>query len=304
MLKSGLIIICLFLISTNIVYLQDKIAKTAEGQTIILKKDGTWFVKDNIDLHENKAITDDGKLVLLGRDGKWFIPNIIVTSPSQRQETNQYIVKNNGSSTGTLTIPYSSEMVTGTAYVHLPASMKSDLAKPRPLIMVLDPIGDATGVVARWRRAADRFGWFVASTPEIKDGTSDEQDMLHLLALLDGVAAKWPVDRQAVMLEGFSGTACAAYLHVIKRPDLFRGAIVECGHMGSFRNYRGHIRPGSLFYMAIRTDDFNEPAMRTLAKEFEHRGEIVKVIELPGGHEPLAGVGAVNALEWVNSMIK
>jgi predicted esterase len=294
----------LFLISTNNVYLQDKIAKTAEGQTIILKKDGTWHVKNNIDIHENKAITDDGELVLLGRDGKWFLPNIIVTSPSQQQETNQYIEKKYSSSTGTLAIPYSSAMVTWTACVCVPARTKSDFAKPRPLMLLLDPHGDAAGIVARWQHAADRFGWIVASTPAIMNGTLDEQDMLHLLALLDAVATKWPVDRRAVILGGFSGGACGAYRHALERPDLFRGAIVECGHMGPFRDLQDQIRPGSLFFLATRIQDFNAPAMRTLAKAFEDRGENVKIIELPGGHEPLTGADADDALEWINSLIR
>jgi predicted esterase len=304
MLKICSIILCLFLISTNNVYMQDKIAKTAEGQTIILQKDGTWHVKNNIDIHDNKAITDDGELFLLGRDGKWFLMNTIRTSPSQQQESNQYIEKNYNSSDGILTIPYSSATVAGTACVHLPASTKSGFAGPRPLMLLLDPSGNAAGIVARWQHAADRFGWIIASTPAIMNGTPSDQDLQHLLALLDAVVANWPIDRRAMILGGFSGGACAAYRHALERPDLFRGAIVECGHMGPFRDLQNQIRPGSLFFLATRIHDFNAPAMHTLAKAFEDRGENVKIIELPGGHEPLTGADADGALEWINSQIK
>ena len=304
MLKICSIIFCLFLISTNNVYSQDKIAKTAEGKTVILNKDGTWHVKNNIDIHDNKAITDDGELVLLGRDGKWFLTNTIVTSPSQHQGSNQYVEKKYSSSDGTLTILYSSATATGTACVYVPASMKSDFAESRPLMLLLDPHGDAADIVARWHHAANRFGWIVASTPAIMNGTHSDQDMLHLLALLDAVATNWLVDRRAVILGGFSGGACGAYRHALERPDLFRGAIVECGHMGPFRDLQNQIRPGSLFFLATRIDDFNAPAMRTLAKELQDHGETVKLIELPGGHEPLTGADADNALEWINSLIR
>lgn len=291
-------------ISTNTVYVQDKIAKTAEGQTIILKKDGTWHVKNNIDIHDNKAITDDGELVLLGRDGKWFLMNSIATSPSQQKESNQYIEKDYSSSDGILTIPYSSAMVNGTACVHMPASKRSNFAGPRPLMLLLDPDGEARSIVARWQHAADRFGWIVASTPAIMNGTPSDLDLQHLLALLDAVATKWPVNRQKVILEGFSGGACGAYRHALERPDLFRGAIVECGHMGPFRDLQDQIRPGSMFFLATRIHDFNAPAMHTLAKAFENHGENVKIIELPGGHEPLTGADADDALEWINSLIR
>ena len=171
-------------------------------------------------------------------------------------------------------------------------------------MLLLDPQGNAAGIVGRWQHAADRFGWIIASTPAIMNGTPSDQDMQHLLALLDAIITKLSVNRRAVILGGFSGGACGAYGSALERPDLFRGAIVECGHMGPFRELQDQIRPGSLFYLATRIQDFNAPAMRTLAKSLEDRGETVKLIELPGGHEPLIGADADDALAWINSLIR
>jgi predicted esterase len=304
MLRICSFIICLFLISSYDVYSQDKIAKTTDGQIIILKKDGTWKVNDNTDIHDNKATADDGQLVLLGRDGKWFLTNTIVTPPIQHRESNQYIEEESSSSNDFLKINYSNESAAGIGCVHLPVGMKNDFAKPRPLMLLLDPDGNAGDIVARWQYAADRFGWIISSTSTIMNGTSTEQDMLHLLALLDAVSVKWSVNRRAVILGGFSGGACGAYRHALERPDLFRGAIVECGHMGAFRDLKIQIHPGSLFFLATRTDDFNAPAMHTLAKTFEDHGETVKIIVLPGGHEPLIGADTYGALEWIDSLIR
>ncbi len=229
---------------------------------------------------------------------------VILILLSQHQESNQYVEKKYGPSDGTLTIPYSSATATGTACVHVPASMESDSAKSRPLMLLLDPDGNAAGIVARWQHAADRFGWIVASTPTIKNGNDTDQDMQHLLALLDAIATKWPVDRRAIILGGFSGGGCGAYRHTLERPDLFHGAIVECGHMGPFQDLQDRIHAGSIFFLATRFQDFNAPGMRTLAKALEGRGEIVKLIELPGGHEPLTGADADGALEWMNSLFR
>jgi predicted esterase len=171
-------------------------------------------------------------------------------------------------------------------------------------MLLLDPGGDAAGIVARWRHAADRFGWIIASTPVIKNGNDTENDMLHLLALLDAIGTNWPIDSRAMILGGMSGGGCGAYRHALERPDLFRGAIVECGHMGPFHDLQDRIRPGSIFFLATRDQDFNLPHMRTLAKALEGRGETVKLIELTGGHEPLRGDDADNALEWMSSQIR
>jgi predicted esterase len=298
------ILFCLFLIGTTNVYAQDKFAKTSDGQTVVLKKDGTWRVLNNTATHDNKAMTDNGELVLLGSDGKWFPTNVFAAPPSWSQGSNQSVEKEYSSSSGTFTIPYSSETASGTAFVHVPASGKNDLLKPRPLMLLLDPGGNAPGIVARWQHAADRFGWIVASTPVIKNGNNTDQDLLHLLALLDAVAANWPVDKNAIILGGMSGGGCGAYRHALERPDLFRGAIVECGHMGPFQDLQDRIRPGSFFFLATRDQDFNSPAMHTLAEALQERGETVKLIELTGGHEPLTGADADDALEWMNSMIK
>jgi predicted esterase len=171
-------------------------------------------------------------------------------------------------------------------------------------MMLLDPGGNAAGIVALWQTASDHFGWIVASTPAIMNGTDSSQILQHLLALQDAVAETWFVDRHAVILEGFSGGGCAAYRQVLMRPDLFRGAIVECGHMGPYLDLQDRIRPGSCFFLVTRSQDFNAQHMRDLAKVLEGCGETVKFIELLGGHEPIRGAEADDALRWINSMIK
>jgi predicted esterase len=298
------IVFCLLLLYTNIAYVQDKIAKTAGGQIVILRKDGTWNLQYDSELRDNKAITEDGQLVLLARNGKWFSTNVNVNSPTRRQESSRDDEKKYSSATGTFAFPYSSSTVSGTGRVHVPPIVKDGPAQPRPLMLLLDPDGNAVSIVARWQHAADRLGWIVASSSEIMNGTSDDQDIQHLSALLDAITAKWSVDAHAIILGGFSGGACSAYFHALVHPDLFRGAIVECGHMGAFRNLHHQISPGSIFFLATRTQDFNSPATHTLAKALEQNGETVKLIELPGGHEPLRGSDADGALEWIDSMIK
>jgi hypothetical protein len=87
MIRIYSIIFCLIFISTNYGCSQDKTATTAEGQTVILKTDGTWHIDANTKLHENSAVTEDGELVLLGGDGKWFLTKVTVPPPSQQQNT-------------------------------------------------------------------------------------------------------------------------------------------------------------------------------------------------------------------------
>ncbi|MBN1397710.1 MAG: hypothetical protein JXA06_06745 [Bacteroidetes bacterium] len=294
----------IIIIPTDLIYSQEKIAKTAGGQIVVLKENGTWEVKNNVQLQDNKAVTDDGQLVLLARDRRWFSTNTIAPPPLKHQESNQYVEEANNSPNDLLKINYSSKSTSGITCVFVPGRTKSDFAKSKPLMLLLDPHGNAGDIVARWKNAANRFGWIIASTPSITNETPGNQDMLHLLALLDAVAAKWNIEKHSVILGGFSGGACRAYGNVLERPDLFRGAIVECGHMRPFREFQGQIRPGSIFYLASRTNDYNLSATRTLAKALEDRGETVKIAVLPGGHEPLLSEDTADALGWMDSMIR
>lgn len=121
--------------------------------------------------------------------------------------------------------------------------MKSGFAESRPLMLLLDPNGNAAGIVARWEHSADRFGWIVTSTPAIKNGNNTDQDMLHLLALLDAVAAKWPVDRRAVILGGFSGGGCGAYRHTLSVPTCSGEPLLSAGIWVRFRISRIRYAP-------------------------------------------------------------
>ena len=213
-------------------------------------------------------------------------------------------INNAYSQKGILAFPYSDATVSGNACVYVPSGSGNDINEPRPVMLLLDPGGNAAGNVARWQPAADRFGWIIASTLAIMNGIDSSVIRQHLFALLEAIATKWSVDRNSVMLEGFSGGGCAAYRQVLMHPDIFRGAVVECGHMGPYMDLKDQIRPGSYFYLATRNQDFNEQQMRQLAIALGKSGETVEFIELSGGHAPISGAEAEDALKWIDSVLR
>jgi len=303
MTKSFLFVFCFIVFSLNVLYAQDITAKTDEGKIVTLKKDGTWQSNDNAALHANKARTTDGRLVFLMRNGTWFIPDSSPSTSIEQSSPKQSDDNKYSSVTGDYRIPYASATVNENAIVHIPPDLNINSTIPRPLMLLLDPDGNATGIVLRWRAAADRFGWIIAATPAIYNGTDSDKNLEHLLAMLDAIAATWPVDRNEIVLEGFSGGGCAAYRQALAHPELFRGAVVECGHMGPFQDLQDKIRPGSFFFLATRDQDFNLKYMRQLSIALEQTGQKVKYMEHAGGHEPIRGEDTEIALDWINSMI-
>jgi predicted esterase len=300
-LRIHLIICCVVLI-VSAAYPQEKIAKTPDGETVVLDKNGKWYFIHGEELRDGKAITFDGHVYILGKDGKWSSTSDIENPPSQPQKSYRQPERNYSSSAGNLTISYSDGIVSGNASVYVPAGVNT--AKPNPLMLLLDPGGNAAANVVRWQQAADRFGWIIASTPAIANGVDSSVIRQHLIAMLEAIASKWYVDRNVVMLEGFSGGGSAAYRQALMHPDIFRGAVVECGNLVPLIDLQNQIRPGSYFYLATRTQDFNEKQMRKLAAGLEKSGETIKFNELSGGHEPISGADATDALEWVNATIR
>jgi predicted esterase len=169
-------------------------------------------------------------------------------------------------------------------HLFVPASAE---AGPRPLILLLDPAGRSEAIVGRYALAAEKRGWLAASSSHVRNGTSDEADAAELVALLERVRAEHAVDPERIFAGGFSGGACGAYRLAIVRADLLSGAIVECGHMGSFREVGERVEATSRFYLFTRSQDFNRAATRTLHAELRRKGCRVDLAERPGGHEPM-----------------
>jgi tetratricopeptide (TPR) repeat protein len=91
MLKIYLVICYLILVGTDFIVQQDKIAKTPDGQMVILRKNGKWLFVNNIDLRDDKATSSDGHTVLLLKDGRWLLTNTTEASFSQQNYTFQNV---------------------------------------------------------------------------------------------------------------------------------------------------------------------------------------------------------------------
>jgi predicted esterase len=166
---------------------------------------------------------------------------------------------------------------------------------PTTLVLVLDNDGNAAGVVQRWASASRRFPWLLASSTHVRTGTPHEADEAELLALLAFVRQKYPVDDRRILVGGFSGSGVAAYAHVLTRPDWFRGAIVEGGHMLAWRELETSIPapkpaddPTRLhFYLFTCATDFNRENTNALLRAMQKHGFDVTYSEGQGGHRPM-----------------
>lgn len=175
--------------------------------------------------------------------------------------------------------------------------------EPRPLVLAADPGGRHDASMMRLLPAARAVRWIVATTPVVRNGTADTQDSRELAILRNEVERLFRVDRARIVLEGWSGTGCGAYAQILMNGSVYRGAIVENAHMGSWREY-GKLAPaGKVVYLFTRTDDFNAPHTRTLRDTMRAAGFTVEYEELPGAHVPLGPEEMLRAVRWMDARL-
>ena len=159
---------------------------------------------------------------------------------------------------------------------------------PRPLVLVLHPGGRAEYYGSSFMQSivepALRSWGAVMVAPDVPDGSwATERSERAVLALIEDVASRFPIDRDRVLVTGFSMGGRGTWYLAARHPEIFTGAIVMAGSPG-----RADLAAvGPPIYLIHSPDDevvpfaAAEEAYRTLAA----RDHPVELRVLPGfGH--------------------
>jgi len=167
--------------------------------------------------------------------------------------------------------------------------------RPRPLILALHPGGERSpyrgsvfmrGVVAP---ALNSLGAIMVAPDCPTRSWSDPAAEQAVLALLDQIMAEHPVDRQRILVTGFSLGGAGTWFMSSRHADLFSAAIPIAGRiadptlerLGAIPTYIIHSRQDEIVPF--------EPAERA-ARELEGMGRPVKFEALTGpGHFQMGG---------------
>lgn len=80
-----------------------------------------------------------------------------------------------------------------------------------PVLLILDPRGRARMAATRFRPAADRYGWILVSSNDIRSDTSWESNWKALAAVWTEIH-RYPIDPQRIYTAGLSGGAILAWV--------------------------------------------------------------------------------------------
>lgn len=168
-----------------------------------------------------------------------------------------------------------------------------DGVTPVPLIIALHGYGGrAVNFPKLWRHSAARKGAIVVApwghSPIYKGSSwTDLFEAETIVGLtIDWVAERYPIDRQRIVLSGFSQGGYMAYAIAVRRPELFAGVIpMGSGYTRSFDKppQAGKHRPR--YYFMVGVYDQSVGQNRRAAADFEAAGYEVDLRIYPeSGH--------------------
>jgi dienelactone hydrolase len=164
-----------------------------------------------------------------------------------------------------------------------------------PVLYLYDPRRRGPLAAERFREAAERYGWILASSNDTvsDDPTARNDDAVR--AMWKDVNDRFSVDRRRVYAAGFSGGARLAVLLAQAMPI---AGVIACG--GGFPN---SAPPGKetrfAFFGAVGDVDFNYGEMRRLDRTLARLGVTHRLAVFEGPHSWCPAPVCREGIEWL-----
>jgi predicted esterase len=190
-------------------------------------------------------------------------------------------------------------------------------SRPAPLVVALHPYGTSPDwIVSYWKETAKAIGAILVAPQAVRMnslatgyrwGDVDEADAIVKLAMTD-VLETYAIDRQRVVLTGFSEGASVAHALGRRHPDLYTGVIPIAGRYTPPRESASRSRQGDgeiqipRYYIMVGSADNLVNNNRQAARDYETAGLEVSLEVFDGlGHEfpPNHEAELRKALEYV-----
>jgi tetratricopeptide (TPR) repeat protein len=179
--------------------------------------------------------------------------------------------------------------------LYLPSGYKADRAWP--ILYAMDPRSRGTHAAERFRAAAEKHGYIVASSNNTLSDTTISPNVKAFQAMWTDTHARFRIDDRRVYLAGFSGTVRSAVFLARGVPGSIAGIIGA----GAGFPYPDPPKKGDpfVFFGTIGDKDFNWYEMMDLEPKLQETGITHRIEVFDGVHqwppEPLA----IRALDWM-----
>ena len=179
--------------------------------------------------------------------------------------------------------------------------MPSKPLRPRtPLLIVLDPRGDALGMLREFAPAAERLGWVVASAEDSRSDNGDETPTVEsATAIYNWASGAFPFDQRRVYLTGMSGTARLCWVIWRDYRDNVAGILgVAASTPAPFAEQIIAGDAGVSVALSSGDRDFNHAEVRALAFAVDSAGTPSRFASHAGPHGWPPAAELMRTLAW------
>lgn len=166
--------------------------------------------------------------------------------------------------------------------------------KEWPILYCFDFLGEGNVPVARFREAAEEYGYIVAGSNNSRNGVV-EHSLSAFKAVWRDTHQRFSINDARVYTAGFSGGARIASLIA----SFYRvEGVIACG-----AGFQVGLSPSKktvfTFFATVGNDDFNVPEMKNLEKLLDKKGVVNRLVEFEGWHTWAPSDLCTTAIEWM-----
>jgi predicted esterase len=180
--------------------------------------------------------------------------------------------------------------------LYLPSSYTAE--SDWPLLIVLDPRGNALQAIELFRAAAEKQGFIVASSWDSASDTGGDETQQAVRAIWVDAHDRFHVAEGRVYAAGLSGTTRMAVLMAQAAPGSIAGVF------GAAAGYPFDEEPGDneqfAFYGTVGRTDFNYQEMVRLETALKNAGRTSRLERFDGGHSWPPAELVQRGLAWFN----
>jgi len=175
-----------------------------------------------------------------------------------------------------------------------------DTARPGPILYLLDARRRGTLAAERFRAAAEKYGWILASSNNSESDGPFAPNFHAMRAMWADTHERFVIDPRRVYMAGFSGTARGACM-LAQTAD--RGQIAGVfGCAAGFADNSPPMKdPAFLYFSTVGNRDFNYREMRRLDATLAALGVPHRLAVFDGAHDWPPSEVCVRAFEWMEA---
>jgi hypothetical protein len=181
---------------------------------------------------------------------------------------------------------------------------KLDMKKRHPWILALSPDGNGAAAVSAMRQGCDDNGWILIASNNSKNGVSCTISDPLLLDTINTSIRTLAVDPANLYTGGLSGGAMVSHYLITRHPQLFKGAVINCGMISRDWGKELGYPSGKNIVFMTNPQDFR---YKEIAADFQYvtsHGCNARWLEFPGGHRWAPPQSYSAAFKWLNQQAK